>query len=78
MIDMNRITKQCLAMAIGTAAFILLLGYAGSYEYAEEVCLSMPDIAYENIILKLGDGASNKEIAAEYMGNREYYDNLEK
>lgn len=73
---MNKLTKQCLAFTLGFAAFIFVIGYAGSFEYADEVCYNMPEQAYEAIVKKLGSDASQKEIAAEYMENRTYYDNL--
>lgn len=73
---MNRITKQCIAFTIGFIAFIFALGYAGSFEYADEVCYNMPEQVYEAIVKKLGEDASQKDIAAEYMENRNYYNNL--
>lgn len=59
-----------------TAAF-LLLGFAGTMDYTEEVIYNMPNEAYENIALKLGDKASKQDIVREYMENKNYYDTLE-
>ena len=70
------IMKTLVKAILGTTAFILVLGYAGSYEYAEIVIQSMPEKAYTTIVSNLGKDASQKEIAEEYMDRREYYDNL--
>lgn len=59
-----------------TAAF-LLLGFAGTMDYTEEVIYNMPQTAYENIVLKLGRKASKQDIVREYMENKNYYDTLE-
>lgn len=69
----NKLTKSVL----GVLGFIAVLGYAGSYEYAEQVCYTMPEEAYYTILDTLGDDASQKAIAEEYMSKKEYYDNLE-
>lgn len=76
MYDMNRTSRICLQTIVGLVAFIALLGYAGSYEYAEQICYTMSDEAYHIIVAKLGDDASQKEIAAEYMKNRTYYESI--
>lgn len=73
---MNRISKQCIVFVTGLVAFVSVLGYAGSYEYAEQVVYTMPQEAYEAIVIRLGDEASCKEIAREYMDNKAYYDSL--
>ena len=52
------------------------MGIAGSADYTEQVVYTMPQEAYETIYLKLGDGCSDKQIANEYMSNKEYYDSL--
>lgn len=43
----------------------------------EEIIYNMPQTAYENIVLKLGDKASKQDIVREYMENKNYYDTLE-
>ena len=73
---MNRTSRICLQTIVGLIAFIAVIGYAGSYEYAEEVCYTMPDEAYQTIVEKLGDDASERAIAAEYMKHKKYYDTL--
>jgi hypothetical protein len=69
--------KEVLIAVIAMCGFIGILGYAGTYEWAEEVCYSMPAEAYFTILDTLGEDATMKEIAREYMDNREYYDTLE-
>ena len=70
-------TKEFIIALVAIFAFIGIIGYAGSYEWAEEVCYSMPEEAYYSILDTLGDDASQKDIAEEYMNKKEYYDNLE-
>lgn len=76
MINLNRLTKQVIVLVIGFIAFLTLLGYAGSVDYAEQVVHNMPQEAYEHICLKLGDGCTDRQIAAEYMDRKEHYDSL--
>lgn len=67
--------KKLLMVAVATIAFLSVLGIVGSYDYADEVVYSLSNEAYEAIITKIGK-ASNKEVAAEYFSNRNYYDSL--
>ena len=66
--------KKVVAGIIGVLGFIYLLGVVGSYDHADEVVYSMDDQVYELIVKKIGK-ASNKDVAKEYLDNREYYDN---
>ena len=70
------IMKTLVKTILGTIAFILVLGWAGSYEYADIVIQSMPEKAYDTIVSQLGSDASQKEIAEEYIERRDYYDHL--
>lgn len=74
---MNRLSQQCIVAVIAILGFIVLVGTVGSYEYADEIVYSMPDAVYESIQKELGEDASNKAVAAEYMNKRHYYDNLQ-
>lgn len=67
--------KKFIWTAIGTIAFIYALGIVGSYDYADEVVYSMSENTYNEIIKKIGK-SSNKEVAAEYFNNRQYYDSI--
>ena len=69
---MNRLSVVALALLL----FTIALGVVGSYDYADEVVYSMPEHVYYRILDTLGDDCSNKAVAAEYMKNREFYDNL--
>lgn len=73
---MNRLHKQIIVAVASAFGFLLLMGIAGSYDYAEQVVYTMPEAAYYSILDTLGDDCSVKDIAREYMENREYYDNL--
>lgn len=60
-----------------TVLFVsVALAFAGRADWAETVVMSMPNEAYEAICVKLPNGASDYEIATEYINNREYYDGL--
>ena len=50
--------------------------FAGRVDYSEEIVMSMPQEAYEAIVVKLPNGASDYEIACEYMNNKKYYDKM--
>ena len=65
--------KKVVAGIIGMLGFLYILGVVGSYDHADEVVYSMDDQVYELIVKKIGK-ASNKDVAAEYLENREYYD----
>lgn len=74
--NMNKLTKQCIAFAAGTIAFFALMGVAGTSDYTEQVLYTMPQEAYEQIYLELGDGCNDSEIVSKYMSNKGYYDSL--
>ena len=74
---MNKISEK-LMYALGAMAIVIALGVAGSVDYAEEVIYTMPDAAYKAIRQKLGEDASQREIAREYVSRQEFYDRLYK
>ncbi|WP_242661043.1 hypothetical protein [Bacteroides cellulosilyticus] len=53
-----------------------MLGIAGRQDYNQEVLYTMPQEAYEQIVLILGDDATDTDIVRTYMNNKQYYDNL--
>lgn len=60
----------------GIAAIFILLGlmaFVGTIEYTDDQYYSIPDTAFEEIMLKLGDRATHQEIIREYQGNKDYY-----
>lgn len=75
--DMNRLTKQVLAFTAGIIVFLMLLGYAGSIDYAEQVVSGMSRETYEAVASKTGT-TDNRQIVKEYMSNKEYYDSINK
>lgn len=54
-------------------AFLSLMGFVGTIEYNDELYYSIPDAAFEEIILKLGDNASRQDVITEYITNMSYY-----
>lgn len=54
---------------MAAAAAIILLGWAGRMDYTEEVIYNMPNEAYSQIKERLGEGASDYEIAEFYIEN---------
>lgn len=76
--NMNRLTKQCLAFLLGIIAFLFLCGLIGRQDYADQIIYTMSQETYDHITAKLGEGASSWDIANEYQDNRQYYDNLYK
>lgn len=75
---MNRLSRQIIVVILGIFGFLWLMGIAGSYDHADQVVYNMDEEVYYTILDTLGDDCSNKAVAAEYMNNREYYDNLYK
>ena len=60
----------------GVAAIFILLGlmaFVGTIEYTDDQFYSIPDIAFEEIMLKLGDCATRQDIVKEYQDNKDYY-----
>ena len=73
---MKHTTSQLLKVIFGLVAFIALIGLAGSLEHNEEIVYNMSQEAYDAVVEKLGDNATQKEIAREYTDNKTYYDTL--
>lgn len=73
---MNKLTKQTLVFVSGMILFLFAIGIAGRLERTEQIVYTMPQEAYEQIYLKLGNGCTDYEIAKEYLSNKEYYDNI--
>lgn len=67
---------KTIKIALGTLFVFGLLAFASRSDWSEEVVMSIPQEAYEAICVKLPNGASNYEIATEYMNNKSYYDSL--
>ena len=74
--NFNRVTKQIVVFVAGFIMFLCLLGIAGSTDRTEQIVYAMPQEAYEAIYLKLGNGCTDRQIADEYMANKQYYDAL--
>lgn len=72
-INLNRHTK-CLLRWLGAAFVVAMLAWAGRADYNEEVLAAMPRAAYEAIVQRLGEEATETEIVDEYMQHREHWD----
>lgn len=60
----------------GVAAILILLAlmaFVGTVEYTDDQYYSIPDMAFEEIMLKLGDHATRQEVVKEYRDNKDYY-----
>ena len=53
-----------------------VIGFVGSYEFASEVVSSLSDEQYDTIVNEIGKDASEKQIAKQYLDNRERYDSI--
>ena len=71
---MRQTNKQMLEVLLGMVLFLVVVGYAGSIEYTEQVIYNMSQPTYDAIVQKLGTDASQKEIVREYTDNKVYYD----
>ena len=74
--NFNRVTKQIVVFVSGFIMLLCLLGIAGTTDRTEQIVYAMPQEAYEAIYLKLGNGCTYRQIADEYMANKQYYDAL--
>ena len=73
--NLNKATKvACDILTI--VAFFFTLGIAGTLERREQIIYTMPQEAYEQIYLELGDDCSDKQIEKRYMENKKHYDSL--
>lgn len=63
--------KALTILAVTTV--VVLLGIAGRMDYTEQVIYHMPKSAYDEIKDKLGEGASEYDIAKYYQKNMEEY-----
>lgn len=74
--SMNRLTKQTLVFVSGFILFLLIIGLVGGVERTEQIVYTMPQEAYEQIVIELGVKASDFQIAERYLSNKSYYDSI--
>ena len=74
--SMNRLTKQTLIFVTGFILLFFILRIAGNADRTEQIVYTMPQEAYEEIYLKLGNGCTDSQIAKEYLSNKSYYDSI--
>lgn len=68
---MNRISKACIAITIAAFAYAVLSQHN---DYAADINEGISESSMLSIREKLGDNASNIEIAREYITNKDFYD----
>ena len=73
---MERKIKQIIAFLVGMTLFLLLVGIAGKYERSDEIVHGMPEEVYDAVIEKIGNGASNIEVAEAYMNDKTAFDSV--
>lgn len=70
--DLSQKTILILLLVVTAVAFLI----AGTEDYDQRMIESIPDEAYQEIVEDLGAGCSERDIMAEYTGNRGYYDSI--
>lgn len=63
-------------MILAVSGAFAILGVAGRQDYNQEVLYTMPQEAYEQIVLELGENATDSKIVQTYMDNKSHYDSL--
>lgn len=75
---MNGLSKKSALLLLLVGA-VIAFAISGAEDFDQEtidVIGSMPDEVYREIVNDLGPGCTNREVAAEYKENREYYDSI--
>lgn len=65
--------QQRILTVVAVIAAIIMLGYAGRVDYTDAVMNTMSESEYKAIKERLGEGASDYEIAEYYQNNKEAY-----
>lgn len=63
--------QQRILTVVAVIAAIIMLGYAGRVDYTDAVMNTMSESEYKAIKERLGEGASDYEIARYYIENRD-------
>ena len=69
---LSTLLKACMGLFL----FCSLMAFVGTVEYSDDVYYSIPDLAFEEITLKLGENATREAIISEYLENTDYYNSL--
>ena len=56
-------------IAVATIVILMVIGLAGTAEKNEQIIYAMPNEVYDDIVMKLGGHATDKEIVAEFLAN---------
>lgn len=63
--------QQRILTVVAVIAAIIMLGYAGRVDYTDAVMNTISESEYKAIKERLGEGASDYEIARYYIENRD-------
>lgn len=63
--------QQRILTVVAVIATIIMLGYAGRVDYTDAVMNTMSESEYRAIKERLGEGATDYEIARYYIENRD-------
>lgn len=63
--------QQRILTVVAVIAAIIMLGYAGRVDYTDAVMNTMSESEYKAIKERLGEGATDYEIARYYIENRD-------
>lgn len=63
----NEIMIERIKIGLMLIGLLILLGIVGRMDYTEEVIYTMPEKSYKEIRIKLGDDASDYDIARYYV-----------
>lgn len=63
--------QQRILTVVAVIAAIIMLGYAGRMDYTDAVMNTMSESEYKAIKERLGEGATDYEIARYYIENRD-------
>lgn len=64
---------KAIKIILAVVSAVVVLGYAGTMDYTEQVIYNMPSDTYKEIKNKLGDGCTSYQIVQEYRNNRNLY-----
>lgn len=57
-------------------AMMAIIGFAGSYEFASEIVYGLTEAQYDSISNDIGENASEKQVAKQYLENKKRYDSI--
>lgn len=68
--------KRFILLLIAMMAMISIIGFVGSYEFASEIVYGLTKAQYDSIVNDIGENASEKQVAKQYLENKKRYDSI--